>query len=229
MESYGGGNAIGNMSEETLYDAERQHMVDTQIASRGIRDKRVLAAMRAVPRHLFVDKQYRQLAYTDGPLPIGRGQTISQPYIVALMTESLALRGEEHVLEIGTGSGYQAAVLAQVARQVYTVERHEELALRAAHTLEQLGIKNVVVCTGDGTLGLSEHAPYNAIMVTAAAPSTPQALLSQLSENGRLVIPVGSMGAQYLERWKRKAEEFQRDVLIPVAFVPLIGEQGWEE
>jgi protein-L-isoaspartate(D-aspartate) O-methyltransferase len=217
------------MNDEEPYASERQRMVSTQIARRGIRDKRVLEAMRTVPRHLFVGQEYRHLAYTDGPLPIGSGQTISQPYIVALMTQLLTLSGEECVLEIGTGSGYQAAVLAHIARQVHTIERHAVLVERAMAVLSELGLENVYVHLGDGTLGLREHAPYDAIIVTAAAPRAPQALLDQLKQGGRLVIPVGSLGAQFLERWTCQENDYQCEEIIPVAFVPLIGEQGWNE
>jgi protein-L-isoaspartate(D-aspartate) O-methyltransferase len=217
------------MKDEAPYASERRQMVDTQIARRGIRDKRVLEALRTVPRHLFVAREYRHLAYTDGPLPIGSGQTISQPYIVALMTDLLHLKGEERVLEIGTGSGYQAAILGVIARQVHTIERHAALARRAAEILEELGLDNVHVHTGDGTLGLPEQAPFDAIIVTAAAPHTPQALLGQLADGGRLVIPVGSLGAQFLECWTRAGEDCKSEEIIPVAFVPLIGEQGWDE
>ena len=217
------------MTKETSFTSDRQRMVDNQIARRGIRDNRVLDALRTIPRHLFVEPEYRHLAYTDGPLPIGLSQTISQPYIVALMTDLLALEGHERVLEIGTGSGYQAAILGVVARQVFTIERHTELAERAIKVLEQLGLDNVKVQVGDGTLGLPEEAPYGAIIVTAAAPRAPQPLLDQLAENGRLVIPIGSLGAQYLETWTRKGDDYEQERVIPVAFVPLIGKQGWDE
>lgn len=217
------------MKEDFSYTSERNHMVERQIARRGVCDVRVLEAMRTVPRHSFVAPEYQYLAYTDGPLPIGSGQTISQPYIVALMTELLALKGDEVVLEIGTGSGYQAAVLACLAREVHTVERHANLANQAVKILEHLGLDNVHVHVGDGTLGLPEYAPFAAIMVTAAAPSVPQALLDQLEEGGRLVIPVGSRGGQFLERWHRKDDDYSHENVIPVAFVPLVGEQGWKD
>jgi len=217
------------MQEETRYLNERQRMVDEQIVTRGLREARLLEAMRSVPRHCFVPPEYRHLAYADGPLPIGSGQTISQPYIVALMTHLLSLTGEEKVLEIGTGSGYQAAVLACLARQVYTVERHAELAKRAAKTLESLNFLNVSVHVGDGSLGLPAFTPYQAIVVTAAAPRLPQPLQDQLDDGGRIVIPVGGQLGQYLECWRRQGSEFTRDVLVPVAFVPLRGAQGWEE
>lgn len=217
------------MDEEQHYQIERLQMVVDQLERRGIVDQRVLQAMRNVPRHRFVPRQYRDLSYSDGPIPIGEGQTISQPFIVALMSQMLALRGEEKVLEVGTGSGYQAAVLAHLAKQVYTIERHAQLAKRASKELQALGLNNVQVYVGDGTLGLVEHAPYDAILVTAAAPETPRPLLEQLAQGGRLVIPVGSRGAQFLERWQRKGASYEQDVSIPVAFVPLVGRHGWRE
>lgn len=217
------------MQDEEAYQAERQRMVETQIAGRGVRNRRVLEAMRSVPRHAFVQPEYHDLAYTDGPLPIGSGQTISQPYIVALMSELLELRGTESVLEVGTGSGYQAAILAHLGREVHTIERYANLARYAARILADLGLDNVHVHVGDGSLGLPEQAPFEAIMVTAAAPRLPQALLEQLQEGGRLVIPVGSRGGQYLERWQRHGQEFAQESILPVAFVPLVGEQGWPE
>jgi protein-L-isoaspartate(D-aspartate) O-methyltransferase len=194
-----------------------------------LHDARLLEAMRSVPRHCFVPPEYNHLAYADGPLPIGCGQTISQPYIVALMTNLLSLTGEEKVLEIGTGSGYQAAILARLARQVYSVERHAELARSAAAVLEDLQFQNVSIHIGDGSLGLPAFAPYQAIVVTAAAPRLPQPLQDQLDDGGRIVIPVGGQLGQYLECWRRRGSEFTREVLVPVAFVPLRGEQGWEE
>jgi protein-L-isoaspartate(D-aspartate) O-methyltransferase len=212
---------------EDPYQAERERMVKEQLIWRGIHDERLLEAMRAVPRQRFIRPEYQHLAYTDGPLPIGNGQTISQPYIVALMTEMLELEGHETVLEIGTGSGYQAAVLAHLARQVYTVERFSALAGQAAAVLEELGLFNVHVHTGDGSLGLPEHAPYQAILVTAAAPVVPRDLLDQLGDLGRMVIPVGGQGGQYLERWVREGEKFDHQEGVPVAFVPLRGRFGW--
>jgi len=179
------------MEDELIYELGRRRMVSEQLSARNIRDRRVLAAMGAVPRHRFVPEEHRHLAYSDGPLPIGGGQTISQPYIVALMTQLLLLDGKETVLEIGTGSGYQAAVLAYLAQQVHTIERQSGLAERARAALTNLGIMNVAVHLGDGSLGLPEHAPYQAILVTAAAPEVPRLLLEQLAEGGRLVLPVG--------------------------------------
>jgi protein-L-isoaspartate(D-aspartate) O-methyltransferase len=217
------------MEEEAFYARERQRMVKEQLVERSLRDERVLEAMGAVPRHCFVPPEYRHMAYSDGPLPIGSGQTISQPYIVALMTQLLRLKGDENVLEVGTGSGYQAAVLAYLARQVHTIERHAELAEQAAGVLLGLGLSNVFVHIGDGSLGLPEFAPFQAIMVTAAAPEVPKTLLDQLDEGGRLVVPVGGRMNQFLERWERHGAKFEQDVLVPVAFVPLRGQHGWKE
>jgi protein-L-isoaspartate(D-aspartate) O-methyltransferase len=185
--------------------------------------------MLKVPRHRFVPAEHRHLAYVDGPLPIGSGQTISQPYIVALMTQLLLLTGEEKVLEVGTGSGYQAAILAELAREVHTMERHSELAERAQSILQELGYQNISVHMGDGSLGLAEFAPYQAIIVTAAAPKPPPALLEQLDEGGRLVIPVGGQWGQMLERWTRRGGRYEHEEFVPVAFVPLRGEAGWRE
>ncbi|MBP1694176.1 MAG: pcm [Chloroflexi bacterium] len=217
------------MSEESSYYAVRQRMVEEQLLERDIRDARVLQAMRDVPRHRFVQPEHATYAYADGPLPIGLGQTISQPYIVALMTQLLRLTGKEKVLEIGTGSGYQAAVLASLAREVHTVERYPELANRATRILAELGYNNITVHIGDGSLGLPGLAPFDAIMVTAAAPRAPQALLDQLEPTGKLVIPVGGRGAQYLEVWEKQADEWNCETVLPVAFVPLVGQFGWKE
>jgi protein-L-isoaspartate(D-aspartate) O-methyltransferase len=217
------------VDEESKYIQERERMVSGQIARRGIRDERLLEVMRTIPRHLFTSPDHRNVAYTDGPLPIGQGQTISQPYIVALMTDLLNLTGDETVLEVGTGSGYQAAVLAHLARAVHSIERHAELAEQARSILHQLGYENVHVHVGDGSQGLPEYAPYQGIIVTAAAPRVPQPLLEQLDEGGRLVLPVGSLGGQILERWVRQGNDFMSERLTPVAFVPLRGEHGWEK
>jgi protein-L-isoaspartate(D-aspartate) O-methyltransferase len=215
--------------DDFTYAAERDRMVETQIIGRGVQDQRVLDAMRSLPRHVFVPPEHRYLAYSDGALPIGNGQTISQPYIVALMTELLELNGDEKVLEVGTGSGYQAAILSALAREVHTIERHAGLARYAARLLDDLKIANVQVHVGDGTLGLAEFAPFAGIIVTAAAPDVPQALFDQLADGGRLVIPVGRHGDQYLERWQRHGDQFAYENILSVAFVPLIGAQGWKE
>lgn len=202
--------------------AERQRMVDEQIARRGIRDQRVLAAMRKIERHRFVSEAQRSGAYEDHPLPVGEGQTISQPYIVALMTEALALQGDERVLEVGTGSGYQTAILAELAAEVYSVEILPRLAEQARATLEDLGYRNVHIRLGDGSEGWAEHAPYQGILVTAAPPEVPPALLEQLAEGGRLVIPVG-VQSQELELHTRRPEGFRVERLAAVRFVPLVG------
>ena len=215
------------MERQDPFAQQRRRMVEEQLKARGIRDQRVLDAMLNVPRHLFVRPEDREWAYADGPLPIGFGQTISQPYIVARMTELLGLKGEEKVLEIGTGSGYQAAVLAHLAREVHTVERIPELAEQARERLKRLGLTNVHVHVADGTLGWPAEAPYDAILVTAAAPQIPQPLLEQLAEGGRLVAPVGSRGLQYLERWTQVGDDFLHERFEPVAFVPLVGKYGW--
>ena len=212
-----------------LSDA-RAEMVRTQIAARGVRDRAVLEAMRSVPREAFLPAELEEFAYSDAPLPIERGQTISQPYIVALMTAAAELRPGDRVLEVGTGSGYAAAILACIAREVYTIERHEELAKLAAERLAARGFSNVSVRHGDGTLGWPEHAPYDAIVVAAGGPKVPDALLGQLAPGGRLVIPVGEgRGIQQLLRVVRRADgTFRQEDLGGVRFVPLIGAQGWE-
>jgi protein-L-isoaspartate(D-aspartate) O-methyltransferase len=213
------------------YAEQRRRMVEVQLEARGIQDQAVLQAMRNVPREAFVPLEHREAAYEDGPLPIGEGQTISQPYIVACMTEALMLSSGDRVLEIGTGSGYAAAVLGCIAREVYTVERLEVLAERARRCLQRLAYTNVHVVHGNGTLGLPEHAPYDGIVVTAAGPSIPEALRDQLALGGRLVMPVGKEPKwQKLMRVTRKSPtEFQRADLGSVRFVPLIGAQGWPE
>ena len=217
------------MNEDEYYTRERHRMVDEQLRARGIVDHRVLEAMRLIPRHSFVPQENRHLAYYDCPLPIGQNQTISQPYIVALMTQLLDLRGNETVLEIGTGSGYQAAILSLLAREVHTVERHLHLAENAMQILIGLGYTNVFVHIGDGTQGWQENAPYQAIIATAAAPKVPQSLHDQLADGGKLVIPVGQRGMQFLERWFRHGDKFESEQCAPVAFVPMIGKYGWKE
>ena len=217
------------MEDDAYYADLRKHMVNEQIISRGVHDERLLDALRRVPRHWFVPEEYAHIAYTDGPLPIGQGQTISQPYIVALMTELLELEGEENVLEVGTGSGYQAALLALLAKQVHTIERHASLAENAEKVLKRLGLTNVVVHVGDGTLGLPKYAPFDVIMITAAAPRVPQPLFDQLAEGGRLVLPEGGAGGQMLDRWRKYGSSFNQEHITPVAFVPLRGQYGWKE
>ena len=202
-------------------------MVRTQLAHWGVGDRRVLDVMGALPRERFVPTSERASAYYDGALPIGEEQTISQPYVVAHMTELLALQGDEKALEIGTGSGYQTAVLARLAGQVWTVERIASLAQKAATILAQLKIDNVQFKVGDGSLGWPENAPYDAILVTCAAPQVPAPLLAQLADGGRMVTPVGPRGYQDLVRVVRQGDSFEEERLSPVAFVPLIGEHGW--
>ncbi len=207
----------------------RQEMVETQIRRRHITDSRVLECLERVPRHEFVPAEFRDRAYEDAPLPIGEGQTISQPYIVAAMTAALRLQGNERVLEIGTGFGYQAAVLACLAREVFTVEFRAELATEAAERLARVGYKNAHVHCGDGTLGLPEFAPYDAILVAAAAPSVPAPLLAQLGEDGRMVVPVGDVENQDLRLIERSHDTFRTSMLEPCRFVPLLGVHGWKE
>lgn len=211
------------------YQTERERMVKHQIASKGVRDDRVLAAMRKVPRHRFVSEDARPYAYADSPIRIGSGQTISQPYIVALMTELLDVKPDHRVLDVGTGSGYQAAILGELAGEVHSIERHPDLAESARETLEALGYENIQVHVGDGTQGYEPTAPYDRIIVAAAGPSVPQALLDQLALGGRLVIPVGPRYSQRLEVWERTGDEFKKSTHIPVVFVPLIGKEGWDD
>jgi protein-L-isoaspartate(D-aspartate) O-methyltransferase len=205
------------------FESERSSMVRNQIESRGVSQPRVLAAMRVVPRHLFVPAEFRDRAYLDAPQPIGEGQTISQPYIVALMTSLLELRGDEKVLEIGTGSGYQAAVLARLVREVYTIEILEPLARRAQKTFQDMGLRNVRTRVGDGYQGWPEEAPFDAIVVTAAPEKVPQPLLDQLKVGGRMVIPVGRE-FQDLQLLTKTAEGVIRKTVLPVRFVPMTGE-----
>ena len=205
----------------------RRMMVEHQIRERGIVSPRVLEAMRAVLRHEFVPREFLILAYDDQPLPIGEGQTISQPFMVAAMTEALELAGPERVLEVGAGSGYQAAILALLAQEVHTVENHEALAHEAEERLARLGYGNVTVHIGDGTLGLAELAPFDAILVTAAAPRVPPPLVEQLSEGGRLVIPVGAAHQQELIRLRKHGDRTTEEILHYCRFVPLVGRYGW--
>ncbi len=193
----------------------------------GITDPRVLAAMGRVPRHLFVPEPLREWSYEDRPLPIGHEQTISQPYIVALMTEALALEGTEKVLEIGTGSGYQTAILCELSREVFSIERIPELAEGARRRLEELGYGNVHVRVGDGTLGWPEEAPFDRIIVTGALPRIPDPLWEQLAEGGRLVAPIGPRGEQFLYVVSKERDKPRRRALCPCSFVPIIGAKGW--
>ncbi len=196
-------------------------MVQNQLRARGVKDRKVLDVMRKIPRHEFVPENMKSYAYQDEPLPIGEGQTISQPYIVAYMTEVLALKGAEKVLEIGTGSGYQAAILAELVKEVFTVEVISPLSVKAQEVLKKLGYKNIYFKIGDGTLGWEENAPYDAVMVTAAPAKVPKALQEQLEIPGRMVIPVGST-FQELVLVKREMKKFKKRKLLPVRFVPLI-------
>ncbi|MBI5674602.1 MAG: protein-L-isoaspartate(D-aspartate) O-methyltransferase [Nitrospirae bacterium] len=216
------------MATDKFYK-ERQMMVQYQIRARGVKDEKVLSAMEKVPRHLFVSESLRDSAYSDSPLPAGEGQTISQPYMVAMMTEMLELKGHERVLEIGTGSGYQAAVLSVLASEVYTVERIEPLALKAERLLKDLGYLNVHVHVGDGTLGLPEYAPFDAIIVTAASPKVQETYVKQLKLNGRLVIPVGERYTQVISLTKKTPSGIVTSTSTPCVFVPLIGKNGWSE
>ncbi len=205
-------------------------MVEEQIVRRGVKDPRVLDAMRRIPRHQFVDEALRDRAHDDSPLPIGEKQTISQPYMVAVMSESLQLDGSETVLEIGTGSGYQTAVLAQLARRVCSIERIESLAQRARATIESLGIRNVEIKVGDGSLGWRAKAPFDAILVTAGSPKVPEPLVEQLAPGGRLVIPVGDRSCQELLRIRRSSNGgTTREELVECRFVDLQGAFGWHD
>lgn len=204
-------------------------MVDRQLRSRGIKDERVLAAMVKVPRHRFISDAHGESAYGDHPVPIGAGQTISQPYMVAIMTQCLALKGDEKVLEIGTGSGYQAAVLAECAREVWSVERIPSLADAARAALDELGYSNVHVVIGDGTLGWPEQAPYDAILVTAGAPRIAPSWVEQVAPGGRIAVPIGDRFAQTLVSCIKYGDRIEQHDICSCVFVPLIGEQGWEE
>ncbi len=215
------------MDAEKLAEARRR-MVTEQLRQRGIHDPRVLETFESIPRHLFVPLEYQPWAYDDSPQPIGHEQTISQPYIVALMTELLALTGAERVLDVGTGSGYQAAILAKLAAEVHTVELLPALAERARQTLETLGLENAHVHCADGSQGWPDSAPYQAILTAAAAPKVPQPLLEQLAEGGRLVLPVGARGFQRLELWRKEGDAFSSENILPVAFVLLRGKHGWK-
>ncbi|MGY4706550.1 protein-L-isoaspartate(D-aspartate) O-methyltransferase [Candidatus Bipolaricaulota sp. J31] len=214
--------------DEELYRDERRRMVE-ELRRLGIRDERVLSAMEKIPRHLFVPEHIQHLAYEDTPLPIGRGQTISQPYIVALMTEALSLRGEEKVLEIGTGSGYQTAILAELAGEVFSIERIPELAEGARRRLTLLGCRNVHIRIGDGTLGWPEEAPFDRIIVTGGLPDLPDPLWEQLADGGRLVAPIGGRYDQYLWVYTKEEGRRRRRALCPCTFVPIIGTRGWPE
>jgi protein-L-isoaspartate(D-aspartate) O-methyltransferase len=218
------------VAPETQIDSfltQRRSMVESQLRARGIRDERVLAAMVRVPRHEFVSEEHRDRVYEDHPIPIGEGQTISQPYIVAIMLEALALNPSDTVLEIGTGSGYQTALLAELVRQVYSVERYASLARAAQATLARLGFNNVEVILGDGSRGLPDRAPFDAIVVSAAAPQIPPPLFEQLREGGRMVIPVGPAHAQELQLVRKHEGQPVVTSMEGCRFVPLIGSEGY--
>ncbi|MFH1379125.1 MAG: protein-L-isoaspartate(D-aspartate) O-methyltransferase [bacterium] len=202
----------------------RMHMIESQIIKRGITDQRVIAAMKKLPRHEFLPKEKQHLAYDDHPVQIGFGQTMSQPYIVALMSELADISEHDRVLEIGTGSGYQAAILAEISKEVYTIEIIPELASRAEETLTELKYSNITVKAGDGFFGWPEHAPFDAVVVTAAPSNIPQPLLDQLKIGGRLVIPVGTYPYQELKKIIKTEDEIIEDTIIPVLFVPMTGE-----
>jgi protein-L-isoaspartate(D-aspartate) O-methyltransferase len=209
---------------------DREKMVRTQIERRGIKHPGILTAMRQVPRHLFVSMEYHSQAYADHPLPIGYDQTISQPYIVALMSELIQPQADDKVLEVGSGSGYQAAILSYLVAQVHSIERHSGLVKQAQRVINELNLSNVKFHVGDGSLGLPEYAPFDAIIITAAAPHVPRPLLEQLNIGGRLVLPVGERWHQTLERWTKTSKDtFEHDQDIPVSFVPLVGKFGWSD
>jgi len=207
----------------------RERMVKNQLMARDIKDERVLRAMGKVPRHLFIQEALAGEAYNDHPVPIGEKQTISQPYIVALMTEALELKGSENTLEIGTGSGYQTAILAELSSRVYTVERIKSLLINARKLLAKLGYDNILFKAFDGTLGWKEYAPFDAIMVTAGSPNVPEPLKEQMADNGRMIIPVGDRYTQELIKITRKGEDFEQECLGGCRFVNLIGVHGWKE
>ena len=209
------------------WEAERSRMVEDQLRRRGITDPRTLAAFRKVARHQFVPKELTHEAYADRPLPIGEGQTISQPYMVALMISRLRLQGHERVLEIGTGSGYQTAVLAELALEVFSVERLPELLAAAGTRLERLGYLNVHLTPGNGSLGWPEHAPFEGIVVAAASPDIPEPLLDQLAEGGRMILPIGGPTAQTLVEVEKRQGALRRQEIAGCVFVPLVGQHGW--
>lgn len=210
------------------YEVLRKRMVNEQLILRGIKNQRVLDAFYKVERHKFIPQDLRTSAYADFPVPIGEGQTISQPYIVALMTESLDLTGEEKVLEIGMGSGYQAAILAELVGEVYTIERFENLAKKAEAVLGELGYTNIKIKVGDGTLGWPEAAPFDRIIITAASPQIPPPLIEQLNESGKLILPLGETFSQVLTLVEKTGGELKYFEICSCVFVPLLGKYGWQ-
>ena len=219
--------SILEIAKSDLHFAERRRMVESQLRDRGIHDERVLEAMLRIPRHEFVSEEYKSQAYEDHPIPIGDNQTISQPFIVAASLQALSLQGGESVLEVGTGSGYQTALLAVLTRAVYSIERHKTLAHSAEAILAVQGLSNVKIVVGDGSHGLREFAPYHAILVSAAAPSIPQSLFDQLVEEGRMVIPVGPQHSQELQLVRKREGKAMVQVIEGCRFVPLIGAEGY--
>lgn len=213
---------------ENRYTRQRQRMVESQIRSRGIKDPKVLRALMDIPRHRFIEEALWEKAYGDYPLPIGENQTISQPYTVAVMTEALKLTGDEKVLELGTGSGYQTAVLTKLCEKVYSIERIASLAKKARRNLDAIGIYNVEIRVGDGTRGWSHQAPFDAILVAAGSPDVPQTLLKQLADKGRMVIPTGDSNTQTMKRITKKGDDYDEKNLGEFRFVDLIGEYGWK-
>jgi len=220
---------IKDTTSETNREAERIRMVEEQLRKRGVHDERVLQAMQKVPRHRFLPEDKKPLAYTDGPVQIGHGQTMSQPYMVALMSQSLKLMGHEKVLEIGTGSGYQSAVLLELADELFTIERIGALAAEAEGILRALNYSRFHIRIADGTAGWPESAPFDAIMVAAGAPHVPVTLVAQLKEGGRLVIPVGSRFSQTLDTCVKRGDSYEMEESTACIFVPLIGRHGWQE
>lgn len=210
------------------YKHQRERMVENQIKARGVKDKKILEAMKEVPRHKFIEESMIGIAYNDNPLPIGHGQTISQPYIVARMTEMLDLEEEHEVLEVGTGSGYQAAILSKIVTTVVTVERIHELYINAKNTLQELGYNNIIVVEADGSMGYKKYSPYDRIIVTASSPGIPESLVKQLKDGGKMVIPVGNRFSQRLQVVKKKGDDIIKNNAEPVRFVPLIGKEAWD-
>jgi len=217
------------MSHNHDFKLARERMVKNQLIARGIKDERVLQAMGKIPRHLFIEEALAGEAYNDHPVPIGEKQTISQPFIVALMTEALELKGTENTLEIGTGSGYQTAILAELSSRVYTIERIKSLLVHARKLLTQLGYDNILFKAFDGTLGWNQYAPFDAIMVTAGSPHIPQPLINQLADNGRLIIPIGDKYTQELVKVTKKGEDLKHENMGGCRFVNLIGVHGWSD